>query len=54
MNAVASSRPDLRLFPAAAATWVGVLVGVGAPLWMLLAAVTGIALAVIVVVRVVG
>ena len=54
MNAVASSRPDLRLFPAAAGTWVGVLVGVGAPLWMLLAAMTGIALAAIVVARIVG
>ncbi|MET0641963.1 MAG: ComEC/Rec2 family competence protein [Jiangellaceae bacterium] len=31
MNAVAPDRPDLRLVPAAAATWAGVLVGVNNP-----------------------
>jgi competence protein ComEC len=52
VNAVASDRPDLRLVPAAVATWAGVLVGVnnpGPPLgWLCI----GVAVGVFVVARI--
>jgi competence protein ComEC len=54
VNAAASGRPDLRLVPAAVATWTGVLVGVVAPPSGLVAAGGGITAAAIVVGRVGG
>jgi competence protein ComEC len=49
-----SSRPDLRLVPAALATWAGVLVGVASPTAVLVVASAGIAVAAFGVSRVIN